>query len=79
MVPVASAHKLYEALGSRRKHLKIFTAEDGGVYHAQADNRQVGVDYIADWIDGHAGRVPPGCRIHTPPAIALNPSSEGSR
>ncbi|MGZ8203796.1 MAG: alpha/beta hydrolase family protein [Burkholderiales bacterium] len=51
VVPVASAHKLYEALGSKRKHLKILTAEDGTVYHAQADHRQLGVDYIADWIE----------------------------
>jgi dienelactone hydrolase len=50
VVPVASAHALYAALGSPRKHLKIFTAADGSTYHAQADNRQVGVDYIADWI-----------------------------
>lgn len=51
VVPVASAHKLFEAIGSKHKHLKILTAEDGSVYHAQADNRQVGVDYIADWIE----------------------------
>ena len=50
VVPVASAHKLYAAVGSQQKTLKILTAEDGGTYHAQADNRQVGVDYIADWI-----------------------------
>ena len=50
VVPVVSAHKLYEAVGSKRKTLRILTAEDGGTYHAQADNRQVGVDYIADWI-----------------------------
>ncbi len=50
VVPVANAHKLYDAIGSREKHLKILTAEDGGAYHAQADNRQVGIDYIADWI-----------------------------
>jgi len=50
VVPVASAHKLHEAVGSKRKHLKIFTAGEGGFYHAQADNRQVGIDYIADWI-----------------------------
>lgn len=50
VVPVANAHKLYEAVGSPRKHLKILTAEDGGSYHAQADNRQVSIDYIADWI-----------------------------
>jgi len=50
VVPVASAHTLYEAIASPRKHLKIFTRADGSTYHAQADNRQVGVDYIADWI-----------------------------
>ena len=50
VVPVASARRLFDAIGSKRKHLKIFTAEDGGTYHAQVDNRQVGVDYIADWI-----------------------------
>jgi len=50
VAPVANAHRLFEALGSKRKHLKIFTAEEGGSYHAQMDNRQVGVDYIADWI-----------------------------
>ncbi|HMH53143.1 MAG TPA: alpha/beta fold hydrolase [Candidatus Acidoferrum sp.] len=50
VVPVASAHKLSEAVGSARKHLKILTAADGATYHAQADNRQVAVDYIADWI-----------------------------
>jgi len=50
VVPVASAHKLYEAIGSDVKELKILTDEDGGHYHAQADNRQVGIDYIADWI-----------------------------
>ena len=53
VVPVASAYKLYEALGSKRKQLRVFTKEDGGIYHAQADNRQVGVDYIADWIAGN--------------------------
>jgi dipeptidyl aminopeptidase/acylaminoacyl peptidase len=50
VVPVESARKLYDAIGSTRKRLKIFTAADGSTYHAQADNRQVGVDYIADWI-----------------------------
>ena len=50
VAPVANAHKLYDALGSKRKHLKILTAEEGGCHHAQMDNRQVGIDYIADWI-----------------------------
>jgi dipeptidyl aminopeptidase/acylaminoacyl peptidase len=51
VVPVASAHRLFAAIGSARKRLKVFTAADGGTYHAQADNRQVGVDYIADWLE----------------------------
>ena len=53
VAPVANAHKLFEALGSKHKHLKIFTAEEGGSYHAQMDNRQVGIDYIAGWIRGN--------------------------
>jgi hypothetical protein len=28
----------------------VFTAEDGGAEHAHVDNRQVGVDFVADWI-----------------------------
>jgi alpha-beta hydrolase superfamily lysophospholipase len=50
IVPLDSARKLYEAVGSKNKTFKIFTAEEGGAEHVQVDNRQVGVDYIADWI-----------------------------
>jgi pimeloyl-ACP methyl ester carboxylesterase len=50
VAPAVNAHKLHAALGSGRKHLKIFTAEEGGSYHAQMDNRQLGIAYIADWI-----------------------------
>jgi dipeptidyl aminopeptidase/acylaminoacyl peptidase len=53
VVPVANAHKLYDAVASSDKHLKILSADDGGHYHAQADNRQVGIDYIADWVEDH--------------------------
>ena len=52
VVPVANAHKLHEAIGSKDKTLRIFTAEDGGSAHALADNRPLAVDYIADWIGG---------------------------
>ncbi len=44
------ARQLYEAVGSHDKTLKVFTADDGGAEHCQADNRQVGIDYIADWL-----------------------------
>jgi alpha-beta hydrolase superfamily lysophospholipase len=50
IVPLDSARKLYDMIGSKRKTYKIFTAEDGGAEHCQVDNRQVGIDYIADWI-----------------------------
>jgi dipeptidyl aminopeptidase/acylaminoacyl peptidase len=53
-VPVASAYKLFDAIGSTEKHLQVFTREDGTRYHVQADNRQIAVDYIADWIAGTA-------------------------
>ena len=50
IVPLDSAQKLYDMIGSKRKTYKIFTADDGGAQHCQVDNRQVGIDYIADWI-----------------------------
>jgi alpha-beta hydrolase superfamily lysophospholipase len=50
VVPAENAQKLYDALGSARKTLRVFTAEDGGAEHAHVDNRQVGVDFVADWI-----------------------------
>ena len=50
IVPVAEARKLYERVGSKNKTLKIFTAEEGGAEHCQVDNRQLGVDFIGDWL-----------------------------
>jgi len=50
VVPVENAQKLYDAVGSRRKTIKIFTTEEGGAEHAHVDNRQVGIDFAADWL-----------------------------
>lgn len=50
IVPPDSGERLYAAVGSRRKTLKVFAVDEGGAEHCQVDNRQVGVDYIADWI-----------------------------
>jgi dienelactone hydrolase len=50
IVPVAEANTLYERVGSNRKHIKIFTAEEGGAEHCQVDHRQLGIDFIADWL-----------------------------
>ena len=50
VVPVENAQKLYDAVGSSNKTIKIFTAEDGGAEHAHVDNRQIGIDFAADWL-----------------------------
>ncbi|MGZ5169598.1 MAG: alpha/beta hydrolase family protein [Burkholderiales bacterium] len=44
------AEKLYSSVASKDKMLKIFTRETGGFEHCQVDNRQVGTDYICDWL-----------------------------
>src|SRR3954470_4629901 len=53
IVPLSEAKKLYQAVGSKRKHIKIFTADEGGAEHCQVDHRQLGVDYIGDWLLGN--------------------------
>jgi len=50
IVPLEFAQRLYEAVGSRDKTLKILTAEDGGSDHCQEDNRQIGANMVADWL-----------------------------
>jgi alpha-beta hydrolase superfamily lysophospholipase len=50
LTPREVAHRLHDAVGSRDKTLKIFTSEEGGAEHCQVDNRQVGTDYICDWL-----------------------------
>jgi fermentation-respiration switch protein FrsA (DUF1100 family) len=50
VVPVDNAQKLYDAVGSKNKTIKIFTTEEGGAEHAHVDNRQIGIDFAADWL-----------------------------
>jgi len=50
VVPVEAAHALYAVLTTKKKTLKIFSVEEGGAEHCQVDDRQLGIDYIADWI-----------------------------
>jgi alpha-beta hydrolase superfamily lysophospholipase len=50
VVPLEEAKILYEKVGARNKTLKIFTAEEGATEHCQVDNRQLGIDYVGDWI-----------------------------
>ena len=50
IIPPGEAKLLHAALGSKNKTLKIFDAEEGGAEHCQVDDRQAGVNFIADWI-----------------------------
>jgi dienelactone hydrolase len=50
IVPVEFAERLYAAVGSKKKTLRILTAFDGGSEHCQEDNRQVGANIVADWL-----------------------------
>jgi dienelactone hydrolase len=50
IVPLQEAKTLYERVGSKRKHLKIFTIDEGGAEHCQVDHRQMGIDYVGDWL-----------------------------
>ena len=49
-VPTSDARKLFNAVGSKDKTLKIFTVKEGGSQHCQRDNLSLGVTYIADWL-----------------------------
>jgi dienelactone hydrolase len=55
IVPLEFAQKLFDAVGSTDKTLKVLTAHDGGSEHCQEDNRQVGVNLVADWLAERLG------------------------
>jgi dipeptidyl aminopeptidase/acylaminoacyl peptidase len=50
IVPLDAAKTLHAHVGSKRKEIRIFTAAEGGAEHCQVDHRQMGVDYIGDWL-----------------------------
>ncbi|MFQ5861209.1 MAG: alpha/beta hydrolase family protein [Dehalococcoidia bacterium] len=49
-IPVEDSHALFQAVGSQDKHLKIFTEEEGGAQHCQADNTILAITYLSDWL-----------------------------
>lgn len=50
IIPFANAQKLFDAVASKRKNLRIFTATEGGSAHAHVDDRPVGIAFAADWL-----------------------------
>ena len=55
VITVENTQKLYDAVGSTNKTLKIFSTEEGGAEHAHVDNRQIGIDFAADWLHDNIG------------------------
>lgn len=50
IVQLEFAERLYAAVGSSNKTLKVLHASEGGSEHCQEDNRQVGANIVADWL-----------------------------
>lgn len=53
LASIGDAQKLYDAVGSKIKNIKIFDVDEGGAEHCHVDNRQVGIDYVGDWLAKH--------------------------
>lgn len=72
LVPLDSVKRLHDEAGSPDKTLKVFTSEEGGSQHCQVDDRQAGIDFIADWL-GDSWSVREGIRGGSRrPALALD-------
>jgi dienelactone hydrolase len=49
-IPLATAQKCFDAVGSKEKTFKVFTRDEGGFHHCQVDDVTIGVHYMWDWI-----------------------------
>ena len=45
------ARKMFDAIGSRDKTLKVFTADEGGAQHCQRDYLPPACEFLADWLE----------------------------
>jgi alpha-beta hydrolase superfamily lysophospholipase len=50
IIPLANAQKLFDAVASEKKALRIFTESEGGSAHAHVDDRPAGIAFAADWL-----------------------------
>ena len=50
-IPLSEAQKCFNAVGSDRKIMKIFTREEGGYHHCQIDNQSICSAYMWDWLE----------------------------
>ena len=54
-IPLSDALKLFEAVSSQDKTLRVFTGEEGGAQHCHLDNISVAAPVIFDWIADRLG------------------------
>jgi len=54
-IPLSDALKLFEAVSSEDKTLRVFTGEEGGAQHCHLDNISVAAPVIFDWIADRLG------------------------
>jgi dienelactone hydrolase len=50
-IPLALAQRCFDAVGSKRKTLRVFSRDEGGYHHCQIDNLSIGVAAMWDWIE----------------------------
>jgi alpha-beta hydrolase superfamily lysophospholipase len=48
-----NAKMLFDAIGSKRKELRVYTKEEGGASHVQLDRQEPAASLIADWFVDH--------------------------
>ena len=51
LVPLSTAHALYEACGAKDKTLRVFTIEEGGSQHCQRDYLTLAVSEMWNWLE----------------------------
>ena len=54
-ISMSVARKLFNAVGSKDKTLKVFTGKEGGAQHCQMDNVTLAVSCITDWLKEKLG------------------------
>jgi pimeloyl-ACP methyl ester carboxylesterase len=50
-IPMETAQKCFDAVGSKQKVFKVFDREEGGFHHCQVDNVTIGIHYMWDWLE----------------------------
>jgi alpha-beta hydrolase superfamily lysophospholipase len=50
-IPLSEAQKCFDAVGSKRKTLKVFTRQEGGYHHCQIDNQSIASACMWDWLE----------------------------